>query len=188
MFKSVDPNQTLKISNLQTNKQFHTDFDSELQHLFDYTLRSHPVPKSLFISDVLKSESVHIREVWNDNLEEEFALIRGDDYPYIALDTEFPGVVLRPLAQFKNTNDGNLPTYGTDKSCIWLFNFRMFNVTEYIFANDSIEMLRQCGIDFKKNSVIGIYREKIGGCSDFKVVVDGGGWSPTVMMGLMVVG
>ncbi|MFS7931318.1 hypothetical protein Hanom_Chr04g00354541 [Helianthus anomalus] len=45
MFKSVDPNQTLKISNPQTNKQFHTDSDSELQDLFDYTLRSHPVPK-----------------------------------------------------------------------------------------------------------------------------------------------
>ncbi|MFS7966790.1 putative poly(A)-specific ribonuclease [Helianthus anomalus] len=177
MFKSVDPNQTLKISNIHTNKQFHTDFDSQLQDLFDYTLRSHPVPK--------RSGSVLAkREVWNDNLEEEFALIQEivDDYPYIAMDTEFPGVVLRPLAQFKNINDynhvtlkdnvdmlksiqlgltfsdedGNLPTHGTDKPCLWQFNFRMFNVNEDIFANDSIEMLRQCGIDFKKNSVIGI--------------------------------
>ncbi|KAF5802302.1 putative poly(A)-specific ribonuclease [Helianthus annuus] len=121
---------------------------------------------------------------------------------------EFSGVVLRPLAQFKNINDynyvtlkdnvdmlksiqlgltfsdedGNLPTYGADKPCIWQFNFRRFNVNEDIFANDSIEMLRQRGIDFKNNSVIGIYREKIGGCSDFKVVVDGGGRSPTVLM------
>ncbi|KAK9072852.1 hypothetical protein SSX86_009287 [Deinandra increscens subsp. villosa] len=130
------------------------------------------------------SDSVQIREVWNDNLAEEFALIREivDDYPYIAMDTEFPGVVLRPLAQFKNINDynyvtlkdnvdmlkliqvgltfsdenGNLPTCGTDKPCIWQFNFREFNVNEDIFANDSIEMLRQCGIDFKKNSEMGI--------------------------------
>uniref|UniRef100_A0A251V2K5 poly(A)-specific ribonuclease n=1 Tax=Helianthus annuus TaxID=4232 RepID=A0A251V2K5_HELAN len=128
--------------------------------------------------------SVHIREIWNDNLEEEFALIREivDDYPYIAMDTEFFGVVIRPLAQFKNINDynyvtlkdnvdmlksiqlgltfsdedGNLPTYGTDKPCIWQFNFHRFNVNEDIFANDSIEMLRQRGIDFKNNSVIGI--------------------------------
>ncbi|KAJ0715755.1 putative poly(A)-specific ribonuclease [Helianthus annuus] len=98
------------------------------------------------------------------------------------MDIGFPGVVLRPLAQFKNINDynyvtlkdnvdmlksiqlgltfsdedGNLPTYGTDKPCIWQFNFRMFNVNEDIFSNYSTEMLRQHGIDFKKNSVIGI--------------------------------
>ncbi|KAI3823542.1 hypothetical protein L1987_04981 [Smallanthus sonchifolius] len=136
------------------------------------------------------SDSVHIREVWNDNLVEEFALIRQivDDYPYIAMDTEFPGVVLRPLAQFKNINDynyvtlkdnvdmlkliqlgltfsdenGNLPTCGTDKPCIWQFNFREFNVNEDIFANDSIEMLKQCGIDFKKNSEMGIDANRFG--------------------------
>ncbi|KAI3730035.1 hypothetical protein L6452_18711 [Arctium lappa] len=103
-----------------------------------------------------KRDSVHIREVWNHNLDQEFALIREivDDYPYVAMDIEFPGVVLRPLIQFKNINDynyltlkdnvdmlkliqlgltfsnenGNLPTCGdTDKTCIWQFNFREFN-------------------------------------------------------------
>ncbi|KAI3696638.1 hypothetical protein L6452_29075 [Arctium lappa] len=137
-----------------------------------------------------KSDSVEIREVWNDNLEEEFALIREivDDYPYIAMDTEFPGVVLRPLAQFKNINDynyhtlkdnvdmlkliqlgltfsdenGTLPTCGSGKSCIWQFNFREFNVNEDIFANDSIEMLKQCGIDFEKNTEMGIDANRFG--------------------------
>ncbi|KAL4560260.1 hypothetical protein LXL04_032410 [Taraxacum kok-saghyz] len=137
-----------------------------------------------------KSDSVEIREVWNDNLVEEFALIRQivDDYPYIAMDTEFPGVVLRPLAQFKNINDynyhtlkdnvdmlkliqlgltfsdedGNLPTCGTEKHCIWQFNFREFNLNEDIFANDSIEMLEQCGIDFKKNTEKGIDANQFG--------------------------
>ncbi|KAK6267744.1 hypothetical protein QUC31_011904 [Theobroma cacao] len=144
-----------------------------------------------------KSDSIQIREVWNDNLEEEFALIREivDDYPFVAMDTEFPGivlrpvgVVLRPLGNFKNSYDyhyqtlkdnvdmlkliqlgltfsdeeGNLPTCGTDKYCIWQFNFREFNVNEDVFANDSIELLRQSGIDFKKNNEKGIDAMRFG--------------------------
>ncbi|QCE02159.1 probable CCR4-associated factor 1 homolog 6 [Vigna unguiculata] len=143
-----------------------------------------------------KSDSIQIREVWNDNLEEEFALIREivDDYPYIAMDTEFPGIVLRPVGNFKNSYDyhyqtlkdnvdmlkliqlgltfsdeyGNLPTCATDVDddshtcCIWQFNFREFNVNEDVFANDSIELLRQSGIDFKKNNEDGIDARRFG--------------------------
>lgn len=137
-----------------------------------------------------KSDSIQIREVWNDNLEEEFALIRGivDEFPFIAMDTEFPGIVLRPVGNFKNSNDyhyqtlkdnvdmlkliqmgltfsdeqGNLPTCGTDKYCIWQFNFREFNVNEDVFANDSIELLRQSGIDFMKNNEKGIDAVRFG--------------------------
>ncbi|XP_052174623.1 probable CCR4-associated factor 1 homolog 6 [Diospyros lotus] len=137
-----------------------------------------------------KSDSIWIREVWNDNLEEEFALIREivDDFPYIAMDTEFPGIVLRPVGNFKNSNDyhyqtlkdnvdmlkliqlgltfsdeqGNLPTCGTDKHCAWQFNFREFNVDDDVFAYDSIELLRQSGIDFEKNNEKGIDAKRFG--------------------------
>ncbi|KAL3819145.1 hypothetical protein ACJIZ3_005050 [Penstemon smallii] len=137
-----------------------------------------------------KSDSIQIREVWAYNLEEEFALIHEivDEYPYIAMDTEFPGVVIRPVGNFKNSNDyhyqtlkdnvdllkliqlgltfsddkGNLPTCGTDKYCIWQFNFREFNPDEDVFANDSIELLRQSGIDFSKNYEKGIDVRRFG--------------------------
>ncbi|KAL3844003.1 hypothetical protein ACJIZ3_001406 [Penstemon smallii] len=136
------------------------------------------------MTELLKNDSIQIREVWSDNLEQEFALIRDvvDHYPFVAMDTEFPGVVLRPLGNFKHINEynyqtlkdnvdmlkliqlgltlsdenGNLPTCGTGACCIWQFNFREFNMTEDIFANDSIELLRQSGIDFKKNNEMGI--------------------------------
>ncbi|KAL3375040.1 hypothetical protein AABB24_006505 [Solanum stoloniferum] len=131
-----------------------------------------------------KTDSIHIREVWFDNLEEEFTLMREivDDFPFVAMDTEFPGVVIRPVGNFKNSNDyhyqtlkdnvdmlkliqlgltfsdenGNLPKCGTDKYCIWQFNFREFNPNEDVFANDSIELLRQSGIDFKMNNEKGV--------------------------------
>ncbi|RZC61976.1 hypothetical protein C5167_023740, partial [Papaver somniferum] len=136
------------------------------------------------MSDYIKNDSIQIREVWCDNLEEEFNLIREivDEYPYVAMDTEFPGIVLRPIGNFKNSSefhyqtlkanvdmlkliqlgltfsdeDGNLPTCGTDKCCVWQFNFREFSVSDDVFANDSIELLRESGIDFKKNNENGI--------------------------------
>ncbi|WJZ98333.1 hypothetical protein VitviT2T_016862 [Vitis vinifera] len=136
------------------------------------------------MSDVLVNDTFHIRDVWDDNLEDEIRLIRGllDDYPYIAMDTEFPGVVLRSVGNFKNNNEynfqtlktnvdllkliqlgltfsdehGNFPTCGTERYCVWQFNFREFNLNEDVFAHDSIELLKQSGIDFKKNNEKGV--------------------------------
>ncbi|GAA0166012.1 mRNA polyadenylation factor [Lithospermum erythrorhizon] len=137
-----------------------------------------------------KSDSIHIREVWSDNLEEEFQLICEivDEYPYIAMDTEFPGIVLRVLGEFESSNDyhyqtlkdnvdmlkliqlgltfsdedGNFPTCGSDKYCVWQFNFCEFNLNEDVFATDSIELLRQSGIDFRRNNEKGIDARRFG--------------------------
>ena len=53
-----------------------------------------------------------MREVWQDNLDSELEIIRGlvDEYPYIAMDTEFPGVVARPVGTFKNSGEYHYQT------------------------------------------------------------------------------
>jgi CCR4-NOT transcription complex subunit 7/8 len=142
------------------------------------------------MSIVANGGSLRIREVWADNLEDEFELIRDivDEYPYVAMDTEFPGVVVRPVGTFKNNaeyqyqmlranvdmlkliqlgltfsdENGVLPRCGSRDSCVWQFNFREFNLREDVYAHDSIELLKQSGIDFQQNEERGIDSQRFG--------------------------
>ncbi|XP_065310402.1 CCR4-NOT transcription complex subunit 7-like [Dermacentor albipictus] len=128
---------------------------------------------------VVCNEACGIRDVWASNLEDEFrAIIRVvQKYNYVAMDTEFPGVVARPIGEFRSTADyqyqllrcnvdllkiiqlgltfldehGNTPpNYST-----WQFNFK-FSLTEDMYAQDSIDLLTNSGIQFKKHDEEGI--------------------------------
>uniref|UniRef100_A0A803MXV3 poly(A)-specific ribonuclease n=1 Tax=Chenopodium quinoa TaxID=63459 RepID=A0A803MXV3_CHEQI len=134
-------------------------------------------------------QSIKIREVWSDNLESEFLLIRSliDDYSFVAMDTEFPGVLFRQFGSesrpkytspgkhyslLKQNVDalkiiqlgltlvdskGNLPNLGNPKiGYIWQFNFKDFDVTTDNQSPDSVELLRNHGIDFALNLKSGV--------------------------------
>ncbi|EDW70858.1 CCR4-NOT transcription complex subunit 7 isoform X1 [Drosophila novamexicana] len=125
------------------------------------------------------NEECGIRDVWKHNLEEEFRTIRKivQKYHFVAMDTEFPGVVARPVGEFRSTadyhyqllrcnvdllriiqlgltfmdDDGKTPPgYST-----WQFNFK-FNLSEDMYAQDSIDLLQNSGIQFKKHEEDGI--------------------------------
>ncbi|KAG5175223.1 ribonuclease H-like domain-containing protein [Tribonema minus] len=121
---------------------------------------------------------VEIRNVWADNLEEEMAKIREvvEKYPYIAMDTEFPGVVARPLGDVSQS-DYQYQTlrcnvdllkiiqlglsFANEKGefaegcCCWQFNFK-FSLDEDMYAQDSIDLLKQSGLEFRDHCARGI--------------------------------
>uniref|UniRef100_A0A7S2HV17 poly(A)-specific ribonuclease n=1 Tax=Haptolina brevifila TaxID=156173 RepID=A0A7S2HV17_9EUKA len=121
----------------------------------------------------------YIRDVWHDNLETEMANIREMivNYPVISMDTEFPGVVAKPIGSFKSSSDFHYQTlrcnvdllkiiqlgltFSTDEGelapgvCTYQFNFK-FSLGEDIYAQDSIDLLTRSGIDFRRHDDYGI--------------------------------
>lgn len=124
-------------------------------------------------------------EVWSTNLEEEFRRLREivEEYPVVAMDTEFPGVVARPLQTFKSASEYHYQSLKANCDllkiiqlgitlfnergerrpgvCTWQFNFR-FALKEDMFAEDSITLLQQAGLDFAQHEQRGIEMEHFG--------------------------
>jgi CCR4-NOT transcription complex subunit 7/8 len=127
----------------------------------------------------LDNESCGIRDVWAINLEDEFKTIRQliKSFPCVAMDTEFPGVVARPIGEFRSNSDYQyhllkvnvdllkiiqlglsfMDSEGKPRPNIstWQFNFK-FNLQEDTYAQDSIDLLTNSGIQFKKHEEEGI--------------------------------
>ncbi|KAJ3430188.1 hypothetical protein M0812_23190 [Anaeramoeba flamelloides] len=123
--------------------------------------------------------STRIVDVWSYNLEEEIDKVCKivEDFPYISMDTEFPGVIGKAVGKFDSLSEfryqtlkfnvdrlkiiqlgltfsdseGNLP----EGVCTWQFNFQ-FNLNVDVYAQDSIDLLIHSGIKFKKMITDGI--------------------------------
>ncbi|XP_035901568.1 CCR4-NOT transcription complex subunit 7 isoform X4 [Anopheles stephensi] len=125
------------------------------------------------------NEECGIRDVWRHNLDEEFRTIRliVQKYHYVAMDTEFPGVVARPVGEFRSSADYQYQSLRCNVDLLriiqlgltfmdddgrtpagfstWQFNFK-FNLNEDMYAQDSIDLLLNSGIQFKKHEEDGI--------------------------------
>lgn len=126
-----------------------------------------------------KGKLIEIRDVWADNLEEEMAAIREKvlQYPVLAMDTEFPGCVARPVGSFSSHTDFHYQTLRCNVDLlriiqlgltladedgnvvedlpVWQFNFS-FNLAEDMYAEDSISLLERSGIRFEEHAKRGI--------------------------------
>ena len=118
------------------------------------------------------------REVWAEDLEDAMAEVRQlvKTYKYIGMDTEFPGVVARPVSQYTTPDmtyqllrcnvdllkiiqlgltfsdgNGNYPT-GT---ITYQFNFH-FDLDKHMWADDSIKLLERSGLNFQRHRDQGI--------------------------------
>eukprot|EP00960_Hanusia_phi_P033570 750519-Hanusia_phi.AAC.2 len=117
-------------------------------------------------------DDTNIINVWKHNLEDAFKEISDivQTHPYVAMDTEFPGVVARPYGTFRSHTDYQYQlglTFSDDNGnlherCTWQFHFS-FDLDNDIFAQDSIDLLRKAGVDFEKHQKDGIDVEEFGG-------------------------
>ncbi|KAK7207394.1 ribonuclease H-like domain-containing protein [Myxozyma melibiosi] len=121
-----------------------------------------------------------IREVWKSNFEQEMHVLRElvERYNYISLDSEFPGIIARPIGSFKTTTDYHYQTLRCNVDLLhvvqlgitfadehgnhpeglpstWQFNFK-FSLREEMYSADSIDVMTKSGIDFKKHEEFGI--------------------------------
>lgn len=126
-----------------------------------------------------------IYEVWADNLEAAFDELEKslDGYSYIAVDTEFPGVLVRPILSYRDTYQYRyyttkanvdmlkiiqigitlLDSSGRPRDGIstWSFNFK-FDLNTNMHAPDSIQLLTKAGLNFADHKRKGIEPEHFG--------------------------
>lgn len=125
-----------------------------------------------------------IQNVWKHNLEEELRNMaqKIKEYPYIAMDTEFPGVIAKPIGTFStqtiymyhqlrcNVSLLNLIQLGISLSnekgdrptpCTWQFNFH-FDKKASMSAQESMHILENAGIDFERLRKDGISIDAFG--------------------------
>ncbi|KAJ9664328.1 CCR4-NOT core DEDD RNase subunit [Neophaeococcomyces mojaviensis] len=65
-----------------------------------------------FVAAQQTQQDPRIRDVWKGNLKQEMTNLRNliEQYPYIAMDTEFPGIVARPVGAFTTKADYHYQT------------------------------------------------------------------------------
>jgi len=89
------------------------------------------------------------------------SLLLRREYHYKALKINVDMLKLIQLGLTLTDAEGNLPVCSGEVT-VWQFNFRGFRLSEDVYAQDSIELLKQSGIDFAQNEAHGIDVHRFG--------------------------
>ncbi|TKW23796.1 hypothetical protein SEVIR_3G010300v4 [Setaria viridis] len=124
-------------------------------------------------------QQLEIRQVWADNVDREFKLIRAaiEHFPYVSMDTEFPGVIHRPskhpaamtpaerYALIKSNVDAlHLIQVGltfaasptSPPALAFEVNLREFDPRVHRHAPDSVQLLASSGLDLAAHRARGV--------------------------------
>jgi len=102
------------------------------------------------------NEECGIRDVWGHNLEEEFRTIRQvvQQYQYIAMDTEFPGVVARPIG--KAAADAAAALLSNPNASTNLMKSFLSEIGEFRTNADYQYQLLRCNVDLLRIIQLGL--------------------------------
>ncbi|CAH01890.1 CCR4-NOT core DEDD family RNase subunit POP2 [Kluyveromyces lactis] len=121
-----------------------------------------------------------IREVWQNNVNFEFAIIRKmiEQYKVISISTEFVGTIARPIGNFRSKTDYHYQTMRSNVDLLtpiqiglslsdlqgnkpdnfpstWQFNFH-FDVTKETVNSESLELLKKSGVILERHQQNGV--------------------------------
>jgi CCR4-NOT transcription complex subunit 7/8 len=136
------------------------------------------MPESASSSEDVTVSPPPVQNVWSANLFDEMDRLAEtfEQYPYLAVSTEFPGVVSRPIGTFATTAEYHYQTLKCNVDVLkplqigfsladkqgkrppgthsWQFHLA-FNVAEDIYAQDSMDALTANGFDFARHQAEG---------------------------------
>ncbi|CAN7997780.1 unnamed protein product, partial [Ixodes hexagonus] len=147
----------------------------------------------LDVRPACSASTIVVRDVWASNLDEEFRTIIQlvPRYNHVAMDAEFPGVVARPIGEFRDQADYRYQTLRCNvellkiiqlglsffdeagrtppgRCCSWQFNFK-FSLVEDMYAKDFVEHLTDAGTQFER-----LEREGIEPCDFAQLLITSG--------------
>lgn len=153
-------------------QQKHHHYTQQQQHQPPSHPHPHPPPQQ---------QPLEIREVWADNVDREFKLIRAaiEHFPYVSMDTEFPGVIHHPPASVHHSTLTPSQRYALLKSNVdalhliqvglvfaaspssppalaFQINLREFDPRVHRHAPDSVRLLASSGVDLAAHRARGV--------------------------------